>query len=232
MSRFAQWRYTSVAVMMLVACRGRDRSASDTASASAMADSVSATVVSSDSTTAVASTAAVATGTGTSLDTTKRAAPIVDLAATKSGAKSGERTKDASGDMMVLERGSCRGGCIPYQLNLRADGKVTFTLLGGTKKKSSDSIAATSVRTLLESMRAGGFATLDSAYVQGSPGCGAYAADAPIVVLATVRAGTTHSVRHDYGCTDAPRALRRWGAAADSIARTARWLPSTSGKSK
>ena len=134
--------------------------------------------------------------------------------------------------MVVLERGSCRGGCIPYQLNLRADGQVTFTLLGGTKKKSSDSIAATSVRTLLESMRAGGFATLDSAYVQGSPGCGAYAADAPIVVLATVRAGATHSVRHDYGCTDAPRALRQWGAAADSIARTARWLPSTSGKSK
>lgn len=232
MSRFAQWRYTTAAVMTLVACRGRDSKASGTASGSAMADTVSATVVPSDSTTAVMPTASVPTGTGVSLDTAKAATPAVDLASTKSAAKADERTKDASGDMMVLERGSCRGGCIPYRLSLRADGHVTFTLLGGTKKKSSDSIAATSVRALLESMRAGGFPTLDSAYVQGSPGCGAYAADAPIVVLATVRAGTTHSVRHDYGCTDAPRALRLWGVAADSIARTARWLPSTTGKSK
>ena len=66
MSRFAQWRYTSVAVMMLVACRGRSASdkVSDSASSSAMADSVAATVVAADSTTAVAPTTAVATGTG------------------------------------------------------------------------------------------------------------------------------------------------------------------------
>ncbi len=233
MSVFAQRRSVFVIMVMLAAaCGAKTR---DQAAAMPPTDSA-AMRVTPDSASRVESLSTIA-GTRVALDTTPVAAAAlaVDVAASKAVSKAGERVKDAAqsgGDMVVLERGACRGGCTPYRLSLRADGKVTFTLLTDDKKRSYDSIPATPVRALLESMRTGGFASLDAAYVQGAPGCGAYAADAPIVVLTAVRGATTHSVRHDYGCANTPRALRQWGATADSISRASRFLPTTKGKAK
>ena len=69
-----------------------------------------------------------------------------------------------------------------------------------------------------------GFASFRSSYVGGAEGCGDYMTDQPIVVLSAVIDGTPKKVVHDYGCSGAPRVLRRLHRMVDSVANTSRWL--------
>lgn len=137
----------------------------------------------------------------------------------------------APSSSVMFERGSCRGGCAPYRVTLRDDGRITFIRLDGAAAQQ-DSIAPAAVATLVNAMRDGGFTTLDSTLVQGTRGCGAYAADAPTAVLTLTTGTSSHTVRHDYGCSSLPASLRQWGAAVDSIANTARWLTPSTGTSR
>ncbi len=196
-----------LSALSLAACGGTARGAAG--------DSTTATV--SDSTNTVTLSDSAMTG--------------ADSAFARTGGAATGSVGGASSASVSLHRESCRGGCVPYRLTLDSDGQVSFALVSDNVERR-DAISAASVNALLTRMRTGGFPALDSAYVQGSRGCGAYAMDAPVVVLTLRADGATHTVRHDYGCAALPRTLREWGAAADSIASTQRWLPSSSGASR
>jgi len=158
---------------------------------------------------------------------------VVACSGTSRQSSGAERPADAMSDRdgVTLERGRCRGGCTPYRVTLQDDGRVVFALLDA-KTQRVDSVDPVAVSTLLDAMRSGGFNALDTAYVHGAGSCGDYAMDAPVGVLTLRGAGRTHSVRYDHGCAALPRALFRWSMAADSIARTQRWLPSSTGVSR
>lgn len=166
-----------------------------------------------------------------SADSARAEALVDSLRKTADAAAATRNAGAASSSSLMLERGRCRGGCTPYRVTLLDDGHVTFAHLDGAAVQQ-DSIAPASVLALMNAMRDGGFVTLDSALVQGASGCGAYAADAPTAVLTLTTGTSSHTVRHDYGCASLPASLRQWGAAVDSIAKTARWLTPSTGASR
>jgi hypothetical protein len=71
-----------------------------------------------------------------------------------------------------------------------------------------------------------GVLAFDSAYVMGAPGCGESMTDMPTVILSVTVDGTTKRVVHYYGCSGAPRELRRLHAMVDSVANISRWVGS------
>ena len=127
-----------------------------------------------------------------------------------------------------LERQPCFGTCPVYVVNVDSDGHVRFdgrahVQMMGT---ATADISRDDFRGMAERLVESGVLSFDSTYVAGAPGCGAYATDLPIVTLSVVVDGTTKVIRHDYGCTGAPSALRGLHAMVDSVANISRWVGS------
>ncbi len=127
---------------------------------------------------------------------------------------------------MRLERGPCYGRCPEYLVEILENGTVRFVgrkhvnVLGAQQR----TISASQVRALQNQFAETGFATMDSAYIEGAKGCGRFLSDGPRMVLGA-RVGTAmKSVQHDAGCTDAPRVLQTLAAQVDSVARTSAWI--------
>ena len=57
-----------------------------------------------------------------------------------------------------------------------------------------------------------------------APACGQYATDSPTVITSVTAGGRSKTIRHDYGCFDAPRELARLERLIDEVAGTARWV--------
>lgn len=142
------------------------------------------------------------------------------------------RPVDAAPPLPVvrLVREGCYGGCEPSALELRGDGTVVEergpARREGAAVRRAGAVAAADVRRLAERLERDGFRALDSAYVQGAPGCGPYAADAPTVTIALRTRRGAHVVRYDHGCASAPRLLLTLEAAVDSVGDPRRWLRS------
>ncbi len=148
---------------------------------------------------------------------------IVPIAC-RSGAGSNS-TATAGTVVMRLERGPCFGRCPEYLVEILEDGTVRFdgrknvNALGPKQAK----IAVDDVRRLQDLFARSGFATLDSAYIEGAKGCGRFFTDGPSAILGALVGSSMKSVRHDSGCTDAPRVLQTLAAQVDSVARTSAW---------
>jgi hypothetical protein len=167
----------------------------------------------------------------------------VVAAACHSGGASNSASNDASNGASTsvpptgtaavrLERGPCFGRCAEYVVELFDDGAVRFTgrrnvtVLGAQQGR----ITSSAVRALQQRFTDAGFATADSAYVEGSKGCGRYLPDGPGTVLG-LRVGTAiKSVHLDAGCTGAPRFLNALAAQVDSVAQTSAWIASSGEK--
>lgn len=135
---------------------------------------------------------------------------------------------DRAPDTVVvrLERGACFGQCAEYVVELSADGAVRFEGRNNVRQLGEQraTITPAAVQALLEQFATAGFANADSAYVEGSPGCGQYFADGPRARLAAMTGTTLKSVQLDAGCTSAPRFLNTLASAVDSVARTNTWI--------
>ncbi len=127
-----------------------------------------------------------------------------------------------------LERQPCFGTCPVYVVNVDSAGHVRFD--GRAHVQTTGTVTADispeDFRRMADRLVASGVMSFDSTYVAGAPECGAYATDMPIVTLSVVVDGTTKQIRHDYGCTGAPRALRGLHAMVDSVANISRWVGS------
>jgi hypothetical protein len=154
---------------------------------------------------------------------------VVGPLACRSHAASGAATP---GTVAVrLERGPCFGRCAEYVVEIFDDGRVHYegrknvTSLGAQQA----SIAASAVRALQQQFVSAGFASLDSAYVEGAKGCGRYLPDGPRTVLGAHVGAGMKTIQHDAGCTGAPRVLQTLAAQVDSVARTRVWTTGTGG---
>ena len=131
-----------------------------------------------------------------------------------------------------LERQPCYGRCPEYVVELFADGRVRYE---GRKNvatlgEKTANIAAGDVTALLKQFADSGFATADSAYVDGSPNCGQYHTDGPQVILAALVGSQLKSVHIDTGCTGRPKYLTALATQVDSVARIAAWIGSGDNK--
>lgn len=134
--------------------------------------------------------------------------------------------------MVRLERGACFGRCPQYGVDLFENGAVRFD---GRKNVDSlgahqATIKAKAVSALQKEFVSAAFATADSVYEMGSPGCGQYVTDGPQMVMSAMIGTSMHTVRLDTGCTGAPRFLKSLAARVDSVARTRVWI-NTNGES-
>jgi hypothetical protein len=163
----------------------------------------------------------------------------VGLTACRSTAKDGSASNSAtvdtspSGALAVrLERGPCYGRCAEYVVELFDDGAVRFDGRRNVKTLGVQrgTIAVSAVRTLQQQFADAGFATADTAYVEGAAGCGRYFTDGPQTIV-SVRIGTVMKTIHlDAGCTGAPRYLHTLASQVDSVARTSAWVTGTGEK--
>jgi hypothetical protein len=128
--------------------------------------------------------------------------------------------------VVALERGPCFGRCPEYRVELYESGRVSFN--GARNVVVSGPAAgiatASAVRDLAQLISTSGFATFDTAYAPGSPGCGQYATDLPSIILWAKVGALVRKVHYDQGCQGAPVVLRTIAARVDTVAGTAAWI--------
>jgi hypothetical protein len=131
----------------------------------------------------------------------------------------------ADAPAVTLERRPCFGTCPVYTVTVSQAGTIRFTGKHHVSHKgeATATIPPARVDSLVAELEAGGYFAFADEYVMDSPACGRYAADSPTVVTSVTRDGSTKTIRHDYGCFGAPRALVGLERRIDEVAGTARW---------
>lgn len=135
-------------------------------------------------------------------------------------------TASAEAPAVTLERMPCFGTCPVYQVSISGSGLVRFVGKQHTAQEGEAvaRIPAARVDSLLRELDRGGYFELADSYVMGSPACGQYATDSPTVITSVASDGQRKTIRHDYGCSAAPRELSRLERLVDDVAGTARWV--------
>jgi hypothetical protein len=125
-----------------------------------------------------------------------------------------------------LDRQACFGTCPVYRVEVDSGGRVRFDGRAHVEAVGTmrGEISRDAFRGMAGRLVDSGVLSFDSVYVAGAPGCGAYATDMPIVTLSVGIDGIVKRIRHDYGCTGAPKALRGLHAMVDSVANVSRWV--------
>lgn len=137
-----------------------------------------------------------------------------------------QATAAAESIAVTLERTPCFGTCPVYRVTIMRSGEVRFH---GKQHVAHTGLATVTIPTprvdsLLLELEAGGYFGFADAYVMDSPACGMYATDSPTVITSVrVRDGETKTIRHDRGCSAAPRELSRLEQRIDDVAGTAKW---------
>lgn len=148
------------------------------------------------------------------------------------GGDSASGQSDAA--VVRLERGACYGRCAEYTVALFEDGAVYYegrraVQAVGVHRRRVD---ASAIRALLDEHAATHFATPDTLYVEGQPGCGKHRPDGPTLQL-TVRQGSrTKTIRFDSGCEAAPRTIPTFATAVDRVAGTEVWTTLSGGTTR
>ena len=126
---------------------------------------------------------------------------------------------------VTLGRRPCLGTCPVYTVAVSAVGTVSYVGKHHVahQGEATAAVSAARVDSLLTELEAGGYFEFATDYVMDAPACGRYAADSPTVVTSVTRDGRTRTVRHDYGCSAAPRELVRLERRIDEVAGTDRW---------
>lgn len=127
--------------------------------------------------------------------------------------------------MVTLERGTCFGTCPSYRVAISGDGAVAFEGKANVDSaRGTARLTAAQVSALAREFDEHRFFAMDTLYVRGARGCGAYASDAPTVSTSFQSTTRSHRVVHSLGCANAPIALERLEARIAEIAGVARWV--------
>jgi uncharacterized protein DUF6438 len=131
-----------------------------------------------------------------------------------------------AGPAVTLERTPCFGTCPVYTVAIARDGSVTFDGRRHVAQtgQATAKIPAERVDGLLAELEAADYFGLADAYVMGAPACGMYATDLPTVITSATRGSETKTIRHDRGCSAAPRKLSQLEQRIDEVAGTRRWV--------
>lgn len=128
---------------------------------------------------------------------------------------------------VTLERKPCYGTCPVYLVRVDHTGQVDFTGRANVRQSgnAASRISSDAFARIETAVVAARLDSLPSSYSAGTAACGVYRTDFPTVVLsATSSAGRTQTLRHDLGCSAAPRSLRDLYQLIDSVANTNQWI--------
>jgi hypothetical protein len=126
---------------------------------------------------------------------------------------------------ITLERTPCFGTCPVYKLNIGSNGAVVFDGIRFVPQmgRVTDQLTSADVSALKKAFDDARFADIKVDYVPGSEVCRNAMTDNPSAITSITTGGVTKTVRHYYGCHDAPASLKILESQIDSIARTSRW---------
>ena len=132
---------------------------------------------------------------------------------------------------VTLERRPCFGTCPVYSITVEGTGRVGYQGTAHVTVVGSDtgSISSEQMALLIAEFDRVGYTQLEDRYAYGEPSCPSYVSDAPTTITSLTRQGTTKRVEHDYGCTDAPRALTALERFIDDVVRSGRWTGKSGG---
>lgn len=130
-----------------------------------------------------------------------------------------------SGYAITLYRSPCYGGCPVYSVSVTADGVVSYEGSSQVRQRgvATARIPKPRVDALLVELEAAGYFAFASVYRPSEAVCGRYVPDAPSVITTVVLGERSKRIEHDYGCGDAPMALRVLEDRIDKVLGSERW---------
>ena len=145
-----------------------------------------------------------------------------------------DSTSAASADSIVLERSVCFGTCPAYRLRLSGAGEVRFESRnsGDESRVALDTVAATTLPTLVSKARSIGFFDLPPKIQGDSVLCPTAHTDAPTVTVTIFSKDGTKPVEDYHGCvgkvdhkTPPPlEQLHAFESEIDSVLGSSRWV--------
>jgi len=134
---------------------------------------------------------------------------------------------DLKAAVIRMERTRCFGSCPAYILIIYGDGRVEYISKEDKKAAAKQgTIAPGAVKALLAQFASAKFLSLPD-YLFEECTC-RQCTDLPSTITEINVQGTTHRVRHDYGCGCAPEALFELESAIDKAANVEQWTGDTS----
>jgi Domain of unknown function (DUF6438) len=134
---------------------------------------------------------------------------------------------DLKAAVIRMERTRCFGSCPAYILTIYGDGRVEYISKEDKKAAAKQgTIAPGAVKALLAQFASAKFLSLPD-YLFEECTC-RQCTDLPSTITEINVQGTTHRVRHDYGCGCAPEALFELESAIDKAANVEQWTGDTS----
>lgn len=155
-------------------------------------------------------------------------AALVACAPRSSAAPPAERrtgTDTVPEHAVVLERTPCFGSCPVYTVAVSPAGLVSYQGRAHVQRLGSAtaSISRARVDSLLYQLDRAGFFTFADRYLPSEPTCGRYVTDAPSTITTVNYQGRSKTIRHDYGCGNAPGALVVLARRIDEVLGSSRW---------
>jgi hypothetical protein len=122
-----------------------------------------------------------------------------------------------------FERIGCYGTCPAYAVTIHGDGRVEYTGKNHVKDKGTQEgrIEAATIKTLVSKFAVTKFLSLPEEYSEAQ--CQRFCTDMATAITELEVSGTTHRVKHYYGCGSAPKALFDLESAIDELANTKQW---------
>ena len=139
-------------------------------------------------------------------------------------------------DSIVLERAQCLGPCPAYRLRINDRGKIQFQSrnAAGESRVASGSMSIAAVQELLEEARRIGVNDFPDRKISDDIACPVHATDMPNIVLSIHWKQGTKRLEYYTACFTTrlepmpeTQAVRKFAAAIDTAAGSARWLPPT-----
>jgi Domain of unknown function (DUF6438) len=123
-----------------------------------------------------------------------------------------------------FERTTCFGTCPAYTITISGDGRLEYNgKLHVTEKGLREGHLETDqVKSLLKEFTTAKFLAISEDYSEKN--CKRYCTDMATVVTELSVKGTSHRVKHYYGCGGAPKALFDLESAIDKLANVERWI--------
>jgi Domain of unknown function (DUF6438) len=136
-----------------------------------------------------------------------------------------DEVSTAATPVVTLERTACFGRCPVYRIAVSPNGEVSYEGRAHVRHlgQARGQVPADTVHALLSELERAGYFSFATRYAAAEPACGRYATDLPTAITTVRLNDRSRRIVHDYGCADAPGALRVLERRIDEVLKSEQW---------